>query len=120
LLRQSGGALSLNKVCISQDEPFNPLMKDIDTEKDDPADCAGACADAKVDSCETSRFRRAGIALFRDSERLHIHHHHVHEIAAYPVLLGNGTGDGHVIEANRIKCARQAMTNNGSRGNAPF
>jgi hypothetical protein len=69
-----------------------------------------------VDNCEVSQFQRGGIALFRDSERAHIHHNFLHDIATYPVLLGNGTGDGHVIEANRIEWAWHAIASNASRG----
>lgn len=94
----------------------NPLMKDLDSAKSDPPGYAITCANAEVDNCEVSQFQRGGIALLRDSDRSHIHHNHLHDIAAYPVLIGNGTGDGHVIEANRIEWAWHAVGSNGSRG----
>jgi hypothetical protein len=94
----------------------NPLMRDIDTQNPPPSGYAISCADAEVDNCEVSQFQRGGIALFRDSERARIHHNHLHDIAAYPVVLANGTGDGHVIEANRIEWAWHAIASNGSRG----
>lgn len=94
----------------------NPLMRDIDAVNPPPSNYAIACVDAEVDNCDISQFQRGGIAMFRDSERAHIHHNHLHDIAAYPVLLGNGTGDCHVIEANRIEWAWHAIASNGSRG----
>ena len=94
----------------------NPLMLDIDGVKPEPSGYAISCADAEVDNCEISQFQRGGIALFRDSERARIHHNHLHDIAAYPVVLANGTGGGHVIEANRIEWAWHAIASNGSRG----
>jgi hypothetical protein len=94
----------------------NPLMRDIDARNPPPSGFAVSCADAEVDNCEISQFQRGGIALFRDSERAHIHHNHLHDIAAYPVLVGNGSGDGHIIEANRIEWAWHAIAGNGSRG----
>lgn len=94
----------------------NPLFKDTDSRPHVPSNYAVACADAEVDNCEISQFQRGGIVLFRNSERGRIHHNHLHDIAAYPVLLGNGTGDGHIIEANRIEWAWHAVGCNGSRG----
>ncbi len=94
----------------------NPLMTDIDSQKSDPPGYAIACANAEVDNCEISQFQRGGVAMFRDSERSHVHHNFIHDIAAYPVLLGNGTGDGPIIEANRIEWAWHAIASNASRG----
>ncbi|MBM3890089.1 MAG: hypothetical protein FJ388_13320 [Verrucomicrobia bacterium] len=94
----------------------NPLMKVLDSQKSDPPGYAITCANAEVDNCEVSQFQRGGIALFRDSERSRLHHNHLHDIAAYPVLVGNGAGDGHIIEANRIEWAWHAVASNGSRG----
>jgi hypothetical protein len=94
----------------------SPLMRDIDAVKPPPSNYAVSCADAEVDNCEISQFHRGGIAMFRNSVRAHIHHNHLHDIAAYPVLLGNGTGDGHIIQANRIEWAWHAIASNGSRG----
>jgi hypothetical protein len=94
----------------------NPLMRDIDATNPPPSNYAISCADAEVDNCEISQFQRGGVAMFRDSVKAHIHHNHLHDIAAYPVLLGNGTGDGHIIEANRIEWAWHAIASNGSRG----
>lgn len=94
----------------------NPLLKDVDTSPSDPAGYAVTCRNGEVDNCEISQFQRGGVALLRDSDRSHIHHNHLHDIAAYPVFLGNGTGDGHLIEANRIEWAWHAVGCNGSRG----
>lgn len=94
----------------------NPLLRDIDAVHPPPSNYAVSCVDAEVDNCEIFQFQRGGVAVFRDSERAYIHHNHLHDIAAYPVLLGNGTGDGHVIEANRIEWAWHAVASNGSRG----
>ncbi len=94
----------------------NPLLKDVDSQKNDPPGYAISCADAEVDNCEISQFQRGGVAMFRESERARIHHNHIHDIAAYPVVLGNGTGNGHVIEGNRIEWAWHAVSSNGSRG----
>ena len=94
----------------------NPLMKDLDSLKSDPAGYAISCANAEVDNCEISQFQRGGVALYRDSDRSHIHHNFIHDVASYPVFLGNGTGDGHIIEANRIEWAWHAVTSNASRG----
>lgn len=94
----------------------NPLMRDIDSERPSPSNYAIACMDAEVDNCEISQFQRGGIALFRDSVRGHVHHNYLHDIAAYPVLVGKGSGDCHVIEANRIEWAWHALASNGSRG----
>ncbi len=94
----------------------NPLLNDAATQKSDPPGYAIAWADAEVDNCENSQFPRGGVAMFRESERSRIHHNHIHDIAAYPVVLGNGTGNGHVIEGNRIAWARHAVSSNGSRG----
>ena len=54
--------------------------------------------------------------MFRESEISRIHHNFIHDIAAYPIVLGTGTGDGHVIEGNRIEWAWHAVASNGSRG----
>lgn len=94
----------------------NPLMHEIDAVNPPPSGYAIACVDAEVDNCEISQFQRGGIAHFRDSVRGHIHHNHLHDIAAYPVLVANGSGDGHVFEANRIEWAWHAIASNGSRG----
>ena len=94
----------------------NPLMKNLDSQKSDPAGYAISCANAEVDNCEISQFQRGGVALYRDSDRSHIHHNFIHDVASYPVFLGNGTGDGHIIEANRIEWAWHAVTSNASRG----
>jgi len=94
----------------------NPLFKDIDSQPFKPGGYAVACADAEVDHCEIMQFQRGGIALFRDSVKAHIHHNHLHDIAAYPVFVGNGSGDGHIIEHNRIEWAWHAIASNGSRG----
>jgi hypothetical protein len=94
----------------------NPLMQDIDTMKPAPSGYAISCADAEVDNCDIAQFQRGGIALFRDSERARIHHNFLHDIAAYPVVLANGAGDGHIIEANRIEWAWHAIASNASRG----
>jgi len=94
----------------------NPLFKDIDSQPVQASGYAVSCADAEVDHCEILKFQRGGIALFRDSVKAHIHHNHLHDIAAYPVLIGNGSGDGHVIEHNRIEWAWHAIASNGSRG----
>lgn len=94
----------------------NPLFKDIDAHPSTPSGFAVSCADAEVDHCEIAQFQRGGIAMFRDSNKAHIHHNQLHDIAAYPILLGNGTGDGHIIEHNRIEWAWHAIGSNGSRG----
>lgn len=94
----------------------NPLMRDIDAANPPPSNYAIACVNGEVDNCEISQFQRGGVAMFRDSERSLIHHNYLHDIAAYPVLLGNGTGDGHIIEANRIEWAWHAIASNGSCG----
>ncbi|MEY5024663.1 MAG: hypothetical protein RLZZ244_191 [Verrucomicrobiota bacterium] len=94
----------------------NPPLGEIDAVKPPASVYAVSCVDAEVDNCEISRFHRGGVVLFRDSEHSHIHHNDLHEIAAYPVLLGNGTGAGHLIEANRIEWAWHAIASNGSRG----
>ena len=94
----------------------NPLFKDIDSQPFQPSGYAVTCADAEVDHCEIMQFQRGGIAMFRDSVKGHIHHNHLHDIAAYPVLIGNGSGDGHLIEHNRIEWAWHAIASNGSRG----
>ncbi|MBX7209754.1 MAG: hypothetical protein K1X78_15660 [Verrucomicrobiaceae bacterium] len=94
----------------------NPLFKDIDSQPFKPGGYAVACADAEVDHCEIMKFQRGGIAMFRDSVKAHIHHNHLHDIAAYPVLIANGSGDGHIIEHNRIEWAWHAIASNGSRG----
>ena len=94
----------------------NPLFKDLDSRESDPSGYAVLCVNSEVDNCEISQFRRGGVALFRTSDRSRIHHNYFHDIAAYPVLIGNGTGDGHVIEANRIEWAWHAVGSNGSRG----
>ena len=94
----------------------NPLLKDIDTEANDPSGYAVDCCNAEVDNCEISQFQRGGVAMFRDCSRSLIHHNFIHDIGAYPILLGNGTGDGHVIEGNRIEWAWHAVASNGSRG----
>ncbi|MFA6545968.1 MAG: right-handed parallel beta-helix repeat-containing protein [Limisphaerales bacterium] len=94
----------------------NPLMKDLDSQKSDPAGYAISCANAEVDNCEISQFQRGGVALYRDSDRSHIHHNFIHDVASYPVFLGNGTGDAHTIEANRIEWAWHAVASNASRG----
>lgn len=94
----------------------NPLFKDIDSQPFKPSGYAVACADAEVDHCEIMKFQRGGIAMFRDSVKAHIHHNHLHDIAAYPVFVGNGSGDGHLIEHNRIEWAWHAIASNGSRG----
>lgn len=94
----------------------NPLFKHLDSQESDPSGYAVLCVNGEIDNCDISQFRRGGVALFRTSDRSHIHHNHLHDIAAYPVLIGNGTGDGHVIEANRIEWAWHAVGSNGSRG----
>ena len=94
----------------------NPPLDSLDAQTSDPSGYAISCTNATVDNCEISHFRRAGVAMFRTSDRSHIHHNHIHDVAAYPVLLGNGTGDGHLIEANRIEWAWHAIASNGSRG----
>lgn len=94
----------------------NPPLKDHDMQKSDPPGYAISCVDAEVDNCEISHFQRGGVAMFRECTHSHIHHNFLHDIAAYPVLLGNGTGDGHLIEANRIEWAWHAIASNGSRG----
>lgn len=94
----------------------NPPLRDIDRLKPNPSGYAVACVDAEVDNCQISCFQRGGIAHFRDSERGHVHHNHLHDIAAYPILVANGSGDGHVFEANRIEWAWHAVASNGSRG----
>ncbi len=94
----------------------NPLMKDIDEQKSDPAGYGVSCVNGEVDNMEISRFQRGGVALFRNSDFSHIHHNHIHDVASYPVFIANGTGDRHVIEANRIEWAWHAVGSNGSRG----
>ncbi|MFM7606039.1 MAG: hypothetical protein ACKO8Z_12705 [Prosthecobacter sp.] len=94
----------------------NPLFKDIDSQPIKSGGYAVNCADAEVDHCEIMKFQRGGIAMFRDSVKAHIHHNHLHDIAAYPILVGNGSGDGHLIEHNRIEWAWHAIASNGSRG----
>lgn len=98
----------------------NPLLKDIDTQAPDPPGYAVDCSDAEVDNCEISQFQRGGVAMFRNSNRSLIHHNFIHDIGAYPILLGNGTGDGHVIEGNRIDWVWHAVASNGSRGSGCF
>lgn len=94
----------------------NPLFINLDSQESDPSGYAVLCVNGEIDNCEVSQFRRGGIGLFRTSDRSHIHHNFLHDIAAYPVLIGNGSGDGHVIEANRIEWAWHAVGSNGSRG----
>lgn len=94
----------------------NPRMREIDAVKPPPSNYAIACIDAEVDNCEISQFQRGGIVHYRDSVRGYIHHNDLHDIAAYPVLVANGSGDGHVFEANRIEWAWHAIASNGSRG----
>ncbi len=94
----------------------NPLFKDIDAQPVKASGYAVSCTNAEVDHCEILQFQRGGIALFRDSVKSHIHHNHLHDIAAYPVLIANGSGDGHIIDHNRIEWAWHAIASNGSRG----
>jgi hypothetical protein len=94
----------------------NPLIRDIDALMPPPSNYAIACVDAEVDNCEISQFQRGGIVHLRDSAHGHIHHNYLHDIAAYPVLVANGSGDEHIFEANRIEWAWHAIASNGSRG----
>jgi len=94
----------------------NPPYRDLDARPFEPSGYAVACTDAEVDHCEILCFQRGGVVLFRDSVTSHIHHNHLHDIAAYPVLIARGSGDGHVIEHNRIEWAWHAIASNGSRG----
>lgn len=111
LILHSGSRLSGVRVRGS-----NPSFDKIDSQPSDPPSYAVSCIDAEVDNCEISQFQRGGVGLFRNSVRAHIHHNYLHDIAAYPVLVGNGSGDEHVIEANRIEWAWHAVASNGSRG----
>jgi hypothetical protein len=94
----------------------NPLFRQLDDQPSEPSGYAISCSNGEVDNCEVSQFRRAGVAVFQTSERSHIHHNNFHDIAAYPILIANGAGDGHTIEANRIEWAWHAIASNGARG----
>jgi len=67
-----------------------------------------------VDNCEISNFYRDGIAVNVGDVR--IHHNFLHDIAAYPVVVGNRPGSSAFIEANIIHWGWHATAGTGAAG----
>ena len=68
-------------------------------------------ANGEVDNCEVSNFYREGIAA--RGPGAHIHHNHIHDVGAYPVLV---TSRDALIESNMIRWGWHAIACTGSVG----
>ena len=97
-------------------EGSNPLTKDVDAQPSDDAGTAVACDDAEVDNVEIYKFRREGIAFYRNCDKCYAHHNYIHDVSAYPFFVARGTGDAHIVEANKVNWAWHAVGSNGSPG----
>ncbi len=73
-----------------------------------------AGAASEVDNCEISNFYRDGIAV--NVADVRIHHNYLHDIAAYPVIVGTRPGSSAIIEANIIHWGWHATAGTGAAG----
>jgi hypothetical protein len=67
-------------------------------------------ADVEIDNCDISNFRSAGVTVTWSGRDVHIHHNHIHDIHAYPVLIANGTS---LVEANLIEWVHHSVSGTG-------
>ncbi len=79
---------------------------------DAQARCILAGAESEVDNCEISNFYRDGIAV--NVANASIHHNYLHDIAAYPVLIGNRLGSSAIVRANIIYWGWHATAGTGA------
>ena len=70
--------------------------------------------ETEVDNCEISNFYRDGVAA--NSKGVHVHHNFLHDIAAYPVVVGSRSGPPILIEANIIHWGWHATAGTGTAG----
>ncbi len=70
--------------------------------------------DTEVDNCEISNFYRDGVAA--NSQGVHVHHSFLHDIAAYPVVVGSKSRPPTLIEANLIHWGWHATAGSGAAG----
>jgi len=70
--------------------------------------------ETEVDNCEISNFYRDGVAV--NSKGVHVHHNFLHDIAAYPVVVGTRSGPPTLIEANVIHWGWHATAGSGTAG----
>jgi hypothetical protein len=68
--------------------------------------------ETEVDNCEISNFYRDGVAA--NSKGVHVHHNFIHDIAAYPVVVGTHSGPPTLIEANIIHWGWHATAGSGT------
>ena len=73
-------------------------------------------ADIEIDNCEFSHFDRGGIEIYPDGQNVYIHHNHLHDIQAYPVIVLNRSKLPIVIEANIIEWVWHAVAGSGYPG----
>lgn len=72
--------------------------------------------DIEIDNCEISHFDRGGIEIYPDGQNVYIHHNHLHDIQAYPVIVLNRSKLPIVIEANIIEWVWHAVAGSGYPG----
>ena len=70
-----------------------------------------AGTESEIDNCEISNFYREGIAA--NVANVYIHHNFLHDIAAYPVIVGGKVGTA-LIEANIIHWGWHSIAGTGA------
>lgn len=72
----------------------------------------GNCSE--IDNCEVSHFYRDGIIAAMG--KAHIHHNLIHDVMAYPIMVGANRGGFALIEANIIYWSWAGVASNGFPG----
>ncbi|MBI3946682.1 MAG: right-handed parallel beta-helix repeat-containing protein [Armatimonadetes bacterium] len=73
-----------------------------------------AGANVEVDNCEISNFHHSGVDV--QSKNVRIHHNLIHDVHAYPVVVGSRAGLPTLIEANIIRWVWTALNGTGAPG----
>ncbi len=71
-------------------------------------------ADVEIDNCEISNVHHSGVDVKGGS--CHIHHNHIHDVHAYPVVVVGGAWPPPLIEANLIYWVWHAIAGTGAPG----
>ena len=70
----------------------------------------------EIENCEVSNFARGGVEVYPGGTNVHVHHCHLHDIHAYPVVALNRSVPPILIEANKINWIWHATAGSGYPG----
>jgi len=73
-------------------------------------------ANVEIENCEISNFARGGVEVYPGGKNVHVHHCHLHDIHAYPVVALNRSEPPILIEANKINWIWHATAGSGYPG----